>query len=95
MPKLPASHLGVREIDGHPHNIYSDGTVLPVVAGGAVDEPLLYKPTEAAKKLRISRTALFQLLSDGEIESILINERGRRIPADALTRYVERLRSQG
>jgi excisionase family DNA binding protein len=49
---------------------------------------------DAARALRIGRTKLFQLIGDGEIETVKI---GRRvlIPADALDEYVQRLRSRG
>ena len=46
---------------------------------------------DAARALGIGRTKLFQLIGDGEIETVTI---GRRvlIPADALRDYVQRLR---
>ncbi|HSV67563.1 MAG TPA: helix-turn-helix domain-containing protein [Mycobacteriales bacterium] len=46
---------------------------------------------EAAAALRISRTKLYELLTAGHIESVHIG-RSRKIPADALTTYLERLR---
>ncbi len=44
---------------------------------------------EAAKALKIGRTRFFQLLHDGEVESILIGNM-RRIPTEALRRYVDK-----
>jgi excisionase family DNA binding protein len=52
---------------------------------------LLY-PEDAADWLSISRARLYQLLTAGEIESVKIG-RSRRIPVQALERFVERLQS--
>lgn len=52
---------------------------------------LLLKPEEAAAELRVSRATLFELLRTGEVESVRIGS-SRRVPAEALARYVERLR---
>jgi excisionase family DNA binding protein len=41
--------------------------------------------------LRISRTKLYELLDDNEIESIHIG-RSRKIPADELRAFIDRLR---
>ncbi|WP_349260063.1 helix-turn-helix domain-containing protein [Actinocrinis sp.] len=56
-------------------------------------EPLVYTIPEAATALRISRTKLYELLDSGEIESIHIG-RSRKIPADALRTYIDRLRAR-
>ncbi|CAI7980247.1 DNA-binding protein, excisionase family [Frankia sp. Hr75.2] len=53
--------------------------------------PVLYRPEAGAHALGISRARLYQLLRDGAIESVRIG-RSRRIPHDALTAYVARLR---
>jgi excisionase family DNA binding protein len=55
------------------------------------DERLLLTVSEAARRLGIGRSLLYQLLTTGEIESIHVG-RLRRIPADALVAYVERQR---
>lgn len=52
---------------------------------------LVYTIDEAAAALRISRTKLYELLADGQIESIHIG-RSHKIPADALRTYLARLR---
>lgn len=55
-------------------------------------EQLLYKPdAQTAAKLGLGRTTLWELISTGEIETVKIG-RSRRIPADALVAYVDRLR---
>ena len=54
---------------------------------------LLVTPTEAAKMLSLARSTLYQLLTAGEIESIKVGG-CRRIPTDALTDYVQRLREE-
>ncbi len=54
--------------------------------------PLLYGPEEAAKELRIGRSKMFQLIHNGDIETVQIG-RSRRVPAAALEDYVDRLRN--
>ena len=53
---------------------------------------LLYKPEAAAAALGIGRSKLFELIAAGQIETVQIG-RSRRVPAEALTQYVDRLRS--
>ncbi|MET8865835.1 helix-turn-helix domain-containing protein [Nonomuraea sp. NPDC004580] len=55
--------------------------------------PLLYKPEEAAVQLRISRTKVYALLRSGAIRSVKIDG-CRRIPAAALTEFIEQLEGQ-
>jgi excisionase family DNA binding protein len=55
-------------------------------------EKLLYTPQEAACALGIGRSKLYELLQAGELESVHIGA-CRRVSVDALTSYVERLRS--
>lgn len=54
---------------------------------------LLYTPEQAAQQLACSRRTVFELLATGELESVKVR-RARRIPADALTAYVQRLRDE-
>ena len=56
-------------------------------------EPLLHPVEEAAQLLGIGRSQMFELIARGDVESVKIG-RLRRIPADALTTYVERLRAE-
>lgn len=53
-------------------------------------EHIVLTVEQAAKRLNIGRTLMYALVSNGEVESVLIG-RLRRIPLDALTRYVARL----
>lgn len=55
--------------------------------------PLLLTPLEAARRLSISRTSLYELLLTRQITSLKIG-RSRRVPADALVDYVDRLRRE-
>lgn len=55
---------------------------------------LLFTTSEAAKILGVSRSTLYLLLAEGQIESVKIGSL-RRIPGDALDRYVRRLRQLG
>ncbi len=54
-------------------------------------EPILLTPTEAARALGIGRSKLYELLQTGVLESVHIGA-CRRIPTDALTKLVSRLR---
>lgn len=53
---------------------------------------VLYRVEDAAELLSIGRTSVYALIKNGELESVQIGHR-RRVPADALAAYVERLRS--
>ena len=55
--------------------------------------PLLLTPAEAAKRLSLARSTLYELVLTGEIVSIKIG-RSRRIPIEALTDYIARLRRE-
>jgi len=57
-------------------------------------EPLLLTPTEAARALGIGRSKLYELSQAGVLESVHIGT-CRRIPADALSDLVNRLRDHG
>jgi excisionase family DNA binding protein len=54
---------------------------------------ILYRPTEAAETLGLSRTRLYQLLAAGEIGSVKIGT-SRRIPAADLEAFVNRKRQE-
>ncbi len=54
---------------------------------------LLLTPTEAARRLSIARSSLYELLLTGEIVSIKIG-RSRRIPLGALTDFIGRKRRE-
>jgi excisionase family DNA binding protein len=54
-------------------------------------QPLLYDVAAAAQVLSIGRSKIYELLSSGELESVVIGRR-RLIPADACTAFVARLR---
>jgi excisionase family DNA binding protein len=58
----------------------------------ANEDATLLTTREARQRLAIGKTKFFELLSSGEIESILIG-RARRIPARAVVEYVQRKQS--
>jgi excisionase family DNA binding protein len=61
--------------------------------GGAANEPiLLVTPEEAGRRLSIGRTTVYELMADGELESVLVR-RCRRIPVKALVSFVDRLQA--
>lgn len=51
------------------------------------DEKLLLSVVEAAQRLGIGRTLMYELLGSGQIESVHVG-RLRKVPADELTRFV-------
>ncbi|GIE96679.1 helix-turn-helix domain-containing protein [Paractinoplanes rishiriensis] len=55
--------------------------------------PLVLTVEQAANRLGIGRTLMYALVTSGEIESVTIG-RLRRIPAECVTEYVNRLREQ-
>lgn len=52
---------------------------------------LLLTPEQAAERLGIGRSKVYELIGTGELESVKIG-RLRRVPVDALTAFVESLR---
>ena len=57
------------------------------------DGRLLLRVEEAAERLGIGRSLMYRLVLAGEVQSVPVG-RLRRIPCDALTDYVERLRRE-
>lgn len=55
-------------------------------------QPLAYRPEAAAAQLGVGRTTMYDLLRTGAIESVKVG-RSRVIPADALVKYLDRLRA--
>jgi excisionase family DNA binding protein len=55
---------------------------------------LLLTVSEAAQQLGIGRSLLYELLAEGQVESIHVG-RLRRIPIDALADFIDRQRSSG
>ena len=54
-------------------------------------QPVMLTITEAAQRLSIGRSMLYELMASGAIESVHIG-RLRRIPVDCLTDFVDRCR---
>lgn len=57
------------------------------------DSALLHTIEEAGGRLKLGRSAVYELITSGELESVKIG-RARRIPEDALVAFVEKLRGQ-
>jgi excisionase family DNA binding protein len=55
---------------------------------------LLYKPENAGAILDVGRTTVYALMGTGELRSVKIG-RSRRVPADALDEYVNKLAGNG
>ncbi len=58
------------------------------------DTRLLLRPEEAAERLGIGRAHLYVLLRRGEIRSVALGLKARRIALVDLEAYVERLRAE-
>lgn len=56
----------------------------------APDDRLLLTPEDAARRLSIGRTTLFELVSSGRLEAVRVG-RSRRIRTSALRRFVDEL----
>jgi excisionase family DNA binding protein len=57
-------------------------------------EKLLHSPEESAELLGVSRSQMFELLARGDVESFKIG-RLRKVPREAITDYIERMRAGG
>lgn len=55
-------------------------------------DKLLFTPEEAAERLSVGRSRIFELISSGRLRSVRIGA-SRRIPAAALTDFVNTLTS--
>lgn len=56
--------------------------------------PLLLRPGEAAAVLGMSRSTIYELMASGEIPSIKVAGRSRRIATKDLVDYVDALRRE-
>jgi excisionase family DNA binding protein len=52
--------------------------------------PLVYTPTQAAKALGVSRQHIYNILARGELRSVQVGGRTRRIPLTELERLVSK-----
>jgi len=59
----------------------------------AQSERLLYRPAEAADRLAMSLSRLYELMAAGEIRSVACG-RSRRVPAEALSEFVSVLEAK-
>jgi excisionase family DNA binding protein len=58
---------------------------------GSEQEPWLLRPEEAAARLNVSRTKVYELMARGDLESVRVDG-CRRVPVEALRDYIARLR---
>ena len=78
---------------------YADGTLLPVIAGGSIDtieveKPALLTVPEFAAEIRVAPSTAWAMVARGEIESIVIGQKMRRIPREALDAYIQARRAK-
>jgi excisionase family DNA binding protein len=57
------------------------------------DSPLLHRPAQAAARLNVGRTKVFELIKSGDLDSVRVG-RIRLIPESACRAYVRRLLDQ-
>ena len=62
-------------------------------AAGDTQGQLLLRVEEAARRLGVGRSTMYGLILDGEVESVRIG-RLRRVPSEALSAYLARLREE-
>lgn len=53
----------------------------------------LHRPVDAARRLGIGRTKIFELMSSGELRSVKVG-RARLVPERAIIEFVERIESE-
>ena len=70
-----------------PSLIFRQRTTLPEEA---IFDDLLLTPEEAARALRVGRNKVYELIASGDLPSVKLG-RCRRIPVDALRRFVDDL----
>jgi excisionase family DNA binding protein len=89
--RLPGHHLDFRSHGGYivapPSQI--GGRPYQLVMASEV---LMLTVEEAARRLGLGRTLVYQLISSGELESVTVG-RLRRVPAECLAEYIAALRS--
>ena len=54
------------------------------------DSQLLVTPEEAARRLSVGRTTIYELMASGQLQSVNIG-RCRRVPVSSLSSFVNRL----
>jgi len=62
----------------------------PVTEPFTTNDQLLVTPEEAARRLSVGRTTIYELMSSGELQSVNIG-RSRRVPVSSLSSFVSRL----
>jgi excisionase family DNA binding protein len=62
----------------------------PVSESFSTDDQLLVTPEEAARRLSVGRTTIYELMSSGELQSVNIG-RCRRVPVSSLSSFVSNL----
>jgi excisionase family DNA binding protein len=55
-----------------------------------IDDQLLVTPEEAARRLSLGRTTIYELMSSGALQSVNIG-RCRRVPVSSLSSFVSKL----
>lgn len=90
---VPAPRQTPHDAAPCPSTASTAGPAHPTSPAPPTSEPLLLTVAQAAQRLGISRSLLYELLATGDIESITIG-RLRRIPAEALTTYIQRQRAK-
>lgn len=91
----PAEELpdvGISDRDRGAASTMSTESASTAFDGAAGILPMVLTIEQAAKVLGVGRTLMYGLVMNGEVESVTIG-RLRRIPSEALSEYVNRLRT--
>lgn len=83
-------------MEAHEVNAERASLEIPTMRGepGDVKRVRLLTVEQTAHALGLGRTTTWHLIMAGEIESVVVGKRARRVPCDAVDAYVERLRGQ-
>lgn len=60
-----------------------------------MSEPMLISIAEASKRLGVSAARVYELVRTGELKSVPVGSRNRKVPVKALEEYIETAVSRG
>lgn len=66
-----------------------------MIAASSKETPVLITIGQAAELCSVSYWTMWRKVNSGELESVKLTERTKRIPRDSLDRYLAKIRQQG
>jgi excisionase family DNA binding protein len=94
MPVPPAVADVIAALGDHRRQQATDSPVVDVDGGIVPVQPLLVDIDHAAAMLAVSARQVERLVANGELRSVIVGARARRIRRDDLEEYVSRLRDR-